>query len=164
MRKFNWDYLYYKIKDKGYTVAYYSTKLLGKSGSYLTYYKATGHNPPQNMITFMIKDLELDENALWQINETENAVEVDEPQAPDEVEIDCEAKEEEQICRYVDLPRDFLTLDDMLCYLEDKFKNNPTSMESRAIVDAVTIIRKKCSDEELKGFYRLGGVIYGTRI
>jgi hypothetical protein len=109
----------------------------------------------------MIKDLELDENALWQINESENIVE---PESTEEVEIDCEAREEEQVCRYVEIPRDFITLEDMLLYLEDVARPNPTSMENRAIVDAVTIIRKKCSDEELRGFYRLGGVIYGTRI
>lgn len=71
MRKFNWDYLYFKITEKGYAINEYAQKKLGKSGSYLSYYKNRRIAPPTNSIVFMIKDLELNEDALWQIQEVE---------------------------------------------------------------------------------------------
>ena len=120
MRKFNWDYLYFKIKEKGYTITYYSAKILNRHQSYLQYYKTRNEAPPQNVITYMIKNLELDENTLWQIDEPKeeatepNVVlekvadtsagavvcEVVEPDTTETVE-----ESEEQVIRYMEMPR-----------------------------------------------------------
>ena len=70
MKKLNWDYLYHMIRKRsGYSVVDYCTHKLHKTGSYLSGFKRRGSEPNSNVITYMIKDLGLDQNALWQIDE-----------------------------------------------------------------------------------------------
>jgi len=86
MRKFNWDYLYFKIAEKGYTISDYAQKKLGKSSSYLSYFKTRSKEPPRNQVVFMVKDLELNEDALWQIQEIEEPEIVEEVVEPENTE------------------------------------------------------------------------------
>ena len=70
MKKLNWDYIHYCIKDRtGYSLSKYSQVKLGRSESYLSQCKNGGFNLSKNALDYMIKDLGLDEKALWQTDE-----------------------------------------------------------------------------------------------
>ena len=85
MRKLNWDYLYYAIRNKsGYSVVGYCKHKLNKHESYLSQCKRGTMRLSGNVLTYMIKDLDLDQNALWQISE------LDQPEKPEENEMTAE--------------------------------------------------------------------------
>lgn len=68
--KLNYGYLFFKIKQKGYSVEAYCVKKLGKSHGYLSALKSQSRIPQKEVLDYMIKDLELDTEALWQKTET----------------------------------------------------------------------------------------------
>lgn len=85
MRKLNWDYIYYAIRNKsGYSVIGYCKHKLNKNESYLSQCKRGTMRLSGNVLTYMIKDLDLDQNALWQISE------LDQPEKPEENEMTAE--------------------------------------------------------------------------
>lgn len=85
MRKLNWDYIYYAIRNKsGYSVIGYCKHKLNKNESYLSQCKRGTMRLSGNVLTYMIKDLDLDQNALWQISE------LDQPEEPEENEMTAE--------------------------------------------------------------------------
>lgn len=66
----NYDYLFFKIKQKGYPIEVYCIKKLGKSHGYLSSLKSQSRIPQKEVLDYMIKDLELNTEALWQKTET----------------------------------------------------------------------------------------------
>ena len=70
MKKLNWDYIHHCIKERtGYSLSKYSQVKLGRSESYLSQCKNGGFNLSKNALDYMIKDLGLEEDALWQTSE-----------------------------------------------------------------------------------------------
>lgn len=68
MKKLNWDYIMYALKEKGYTMKTYSVKL-GKNDSYLSQIKCGYSNMQTDVLNYMIKDVPLDENCLFEKQE-----------------------------------------------------------------------------------------------
>lgn len=78
MKKINWDYIHHCIKERtGYSLSKYSQVKLGRSESYLSQCKCGRLNISNNALTYMIKDLGMDENALWQISESDTTKEAE---------------------------------------------------------------------------------------
>lgn len=107
--KLNYDYLFYKIREKGYSIETYCVKKLERSHGYLSALKSQRRIPQQDVIDYMIKDLELDLNALWQKAELEEPQKA--PDIPEESEFEILVKKQlEEINTKVE----------MLLELEDK--------------------------------------------
>lgn len=151
--KLNWDYLEYELKKQGWSAKQYAMKKLRRSNSYLSAVKTGRMNLPENVLEFMIKDLNLNRDILFENVKTYNIKEEAKEELPPlesdfEIEVRAALKE---INEKIDL---LMELDDKLTNI---LKHLPQKTPLEKAVDLLNRMHSKAGRCEYNDFViRLG--------